>query len=425
MGLFLGFLLFQRQEDPDLESSTVLRIATTQAHSTSWWDPPQPVITASKPLFSALPEDFQRTYYVQDHWACQAMIRALRQIGWTRVAQKENARLIYTNDRQTEWEFQPWQRHNHIPEPWQWEDSMAKDLREFNSNHTIYFLPAETYNLSVESHVQEFRTRLFQHQGINYPWLLKQADGMDVPKILNPNSEDLKNVFQKLKEDQYIVQQHVCNPMTWEEQQNFNIRNFWFVSARVSDEAAMHALSTCVQLTLNHGLLLCLQVASLDPLIVLYMDGYVRVGKNAHHNLSIAHNHETKSPFSQFEETIKRHHETHEQLQTRVMDPMTHVRNQCKEALSHLIEAFKEKNFQRESARDAFELFSANYIVDNDLDVWLLDAHDALDMDGMHAHVFSCFCGNVYLSLTIFLYRRLLFPSGGASPALLRYGDDT
>jgi hypothetical protein len=240
IGLLLGFLLLQKQKVPDLESSTVLHIAIPQTqHSTSsswWWDPPQPVITASKPLFSTLPDDFHRTYHVQDHWACQAMIRALRQLGWTRVAQKKHARLIYTNDRiQTEWELgEPWQRYNHIPEPWQWEDSMAKDFRDytFSSNHTIYFLPAETYNLNVESEVQEFQTRLFQHKGIHYPWLLTQADGKDVPKLLNPNSEDLKKVFQKLKEDQYIVQQHVCNTMTMEdEQQNVNIRNYWFVSS--------------------------------------------------------------------------------------------------------------------------------------------------------------------------------------------------
>jgi hypothetical protein len=240
IGLSLGFLLFRRHQVPDLrlESSTVLRIAIPQTRSTSWFDPPQPVITASEPLFSTLPEDFYQTYYVQDHWACQAVIRALRQLSWTRVAQKQNARLIYTHDRQPEWELEPWQRHNHIPEPWQWNDSMARDVREYtHTNHTIYFLPAETYHLTVESEVQEFRTRLFQHQGIHHPWLLQQADGMDVPQILDPDSEDLKNLFHKLKEDQYIVQQHVCNTLMWQEQQNFHIRNYWFVSALVSEES--------------------------------------------------------------------------------------------------------------------------------------------------------------------------------------------
>jgi hypothetical protein len=124
------------------------------------------------------------------------------------------------------------------------------------------------------------------------------------------------------------------------------------------------------------------------------MDGYVRVGGNAADDLSITHNYEEKASFRQLEDTIKQHHDRDEQLQARVVDPMTHVRNQCKEALSHLIDAFKEKNFKRGSTRDAFELYSATFIVDNDLDVWLLEANDDLDMDGKPAHV----CVHVFVA---------------------------
>jgi hypothetical protein len=125
------------------------------------------------------------------------------------------------------------------------------------------------------------------------------------------------------------------------------------------------------------------------------MDGYVRIGNNNDtHNLRIitrnAHEITTKASFRKLQDKIKQHYEQDEGLQTRIKDPMTHIRNQCKESLAHLIDAFKEKNFQRGSPtsaeeEDAFELYSANYIVDNDLDVWLLDTQDDLDMDGTYA----------------------------------------
>jgi Tubulin-tyrosine ligase family len=119
------------------------------------------------------------------------------------------------------------------------------------------------------------------------------------------------------------------------------------------------------------------QVASLDPLIVLYMDGYVRIGNATH---------DEKASFAHFGEILKQHHGADTELQKRIVDPITHVRNQCKESLSLLVDAFKNKTFQRGTltSEDAFELYSADYIVDNDLNIWLLVAHEDTDMDGTY-----------------------------------------
>lgn len=120
----------------------------------------------------------------------------------------------------------------------------------------------------------------------------------------------------------------------------------------------------------------------MDPLIVLYMDGYVRIGNATH---------DEKASFAHFEKILRQHHAADDELQKRIVDPITHVRNQCKESLSLLVDAFKNKTFQRGTltSEDAFELYSADYVVDNDLDVWLLEAHDDTDMDGTYT---ACIC---------------------------------
>ena len=393
IGLLLGFILFKRHsgaDDLDIEPDAVLRIVTSHKHDNTQHHPQlrqNHVIEASRNLFSTLPEQNKRTYYAQDDWNCQAMIRALRSIGWIRVAHKTNARLIYTNERHGDWysQLEPWQRYNHLPEAWDW-DNLERGFREYAKtfNRTLHFLP-ETFHLNVDSQVEQFRQRIFDKGGLNETWLLKEPNG-GVTMLLAPNSEDLKDPFQKAGEDPFIVQQYICNVMTvrmyvlkWEQRKLSKLRVYWFVSVAfhgwnerllLMRAQLFHPFSTFVYIYIY-----ILQVASMDPLIVLYMDGYVRIGNATH---------DEKASFAHFGEILRQHHDADNELQKRIVDPITHVRNQCKESLSLFVDAFKNKTFQRGSlmSEDAFELYSADYIVDNDFDIWLLDVHDDKDMDG-------------------------------------------
>jgi hypothetical protein len=148
IGLLLGFILFKRHvaDDLDIQPDAVLHIVTPRKHYSTWRDDQQPrhVIKASRNLFSTLSE--QNTYYAQEDWTCQGMIRALRSLGWTRVAQKKNARLIYTRHATADWyaELEPWQRYNHIQEPWHWSHkdyNLEREFREYAEtlNRTLYF----------------------------------------------------------------------------------------------------------------------------------------------------------------------------------------------------------------------------------------------------------------------------------------------
>lgn len=107
---------------------------------------------------------------------------------------------------------------------------MARGFREYGetSNRPQYFLP-ETFELDVADQRQEFKQRL-DNGGMNYPWVLKKPDVNQGKGIfmLGPNSPELEQVFDTAKGDKYIVQQYICNEMTWESRK-FDVRMYWFV----------------------------------------------------------------------------------------------------------------------------------------------------------------------------------------------------
>jgi Tubulin-tyrosine ligase family len=137
------------------------------------------------------------------------------------------------------------------------------------------------------------------------------------------------------------------------------------------------------------------KVASLDPLLVFYIDGYVRIG-NAEYDesdFSNTRNHltthtflgeEGKASHAQFNERLLEHVKENPHLQ-RISDPAAYVKNQFKESIGMLVDAFRDKTFQTGpplAAEDAFEFYGADCVIDNDLDVWMIEAQDDTGMDG-------------------------------------------
>lgn len=134
----------------------------------------------------------------------------------------------------------------------------------------------------------------------------------------------------------------------------------------------------------------------MDPLIVLYVDGYVRIG-NANYDesdFSNTRNHltthtflgeEGKASYPQLNQRILDHVEENPHLKDKIKDPVTHVRNQFKESIGMLVDAFKDQTFQtggKLQPEDAFEFYGADCVIDNDLDLWMIEAQDDTGMDG-------------------------------------------
>lgn len=350
MGLMLAFLLFRRPGNFAFDFFDPQEITLVKLLELSSFPPkdndlqPDIATKASRKLFSTLPKEKERTFFADITKPTQPFVRTLRHLGWIKVDEMEDARLIYTNERDIELfgELEPWQRYNHIPRTSQWADRarFAKGFREYaeTAKRPQYFLP-ETYDLHVDSQRKEFQERLSK---ANKNWIVKSSTGN--VHTIKPDSKTLTTEMGE------VVQEFICNEMLWDDanidaniERTLELRVYWFV-------------------------------ASLDPLLVFYMDGFVRIGNsnstNGEYNLG------EMAPWPKFE------HGLWQQVRrlgnpNPVVNPINHVRSQLKESLSQLIDAFKEKTFATGgimSAEDAFELYTADYLLDTDLDVWLMKA---------------------------------------------------
>jgi hypothetical protein len=350
----LAFLLFRPPDEsafaffgPQKAETTVvalLDLYSVPPKDTDYEYDLQPEITikASKKLFSTLPSENVRTFFADTTKTSQPLIRTLRHLDWIKVDEMQDACLIYTNERDIELfhELEPWQRYNHIPRTSQWADRVrfAKGFRDYaeTANRPQYFLP-ETYDLHVDSQRIQF-----EKQRGNKRWVVKSSSGH--VRTIEPEQKRLDT------EPGEVVQEFICNEMQWDEDETegkspFELRIYWFV-------------------------------ASLDPLIVFYMDGFVRIASVNSTNLDDITTFSEEAPWPKFEDRLLAHVRRLGNPKT-ITDPVTHVRSQLKESLSQLVDAFKEKTFATGgimSAEDSFELYTADYMLDTDLDIWLMKA---------------------------------------------------
>lgn len=159
----------------------------------------------------------------------------------------------------------------------------------------------------------------------------------------------------------YVIQTYICNELTWFGNRKFDLRMYWMVP-------------------------------SIDPLVVLYSDGYARIGNTVYDetDFSDTRKHltamtkladESKGSTDEYKELIRQHYERNSaELRQRFQgDPYQHVRNQMKEAIAETVAAFKDKTLGNDkqnnfTSENGFSLYGADFVLDNNLDVWYLEA---------------------------------------------------
>lgn len=328
---------------------------------------PKGMIEPSPPrMVTPVPEKMAKTFYYDGSKTSFPIARALRSRGFQRVDEIENAHLIYTY-KQNEYigkNLEPYQRFNLIPHADRWNSkwSFVKYQTEWEQKHDkrSVYIP-ESYMLTDSpEQTDQFEERLTNGGGASYPWLLKAGDinqGKGIT-VLAPNSDELMDVPRRARTDEWdemdmIVQKYVCNEMTWN-RRKFDVRVFWLV-------------------------------ASLDPLIVLYHDGYVRIGNSdysesdfsntrAHLTTHTELGAEGKATFAQFADALQ------DLMQKKGISSfpagpkaIDHVRNQIKHSLAEMIDIFKYTAFvphKSLTTDNSFSFYCADFILDNDLDVW-------------------------------------------------------
>mmetsp|Transcript_7704 Transcript_7704/g.11778 ORF Transcript_7704/g.11778 Transcript_7704/m.11778 type:complete len:480 (+) Transcript_7704:104-1543(+) len=323
--------------------------------------------------FTMTPEESKRTYWVEKNKKInEPIIRAFRDRKWIKVNNYEDAQFLWTYSPDGSFfkTLKPWQRYNHIPgfNHWNNKDTYVAGFKDYERRvpgKDHYFNP-ETYRLAVEEERQQLAGVLRNQGGMNRPWVLKEGNvnqGRGIT-IMAPHSEELSNVLEDNPIDDYeteqlIMQRYVCNELTWD-RRKYDVRMFWLI-------------------------------ASVDPLLVLYHDGYVRIG-NANYDetdFSNTRNHltthtrlaeEGKATWKEFEEHVRNHNRA---AGLGISDPVSHVRNQFKEAIAETAAAFKDTSFNSKKMveENGIAFYGADFILDQDLDVYYLEPQMGCGLD--------------------------------------------
>lgn len=343
--------------------------------------PPHLIFRGAHSSYAKVPAEFRKTYFIREDTydnVKEPPLRALNELGWRRSNDMRNANLIWSYHKTgiRNWFedelhiLKPYQRHNHLPGSVFWESKWEffrgiEKYRRQNPEVALHMIP-ETYILNTYEGIRDWRQRLFENGGINEPWIRKAVivNGGKGIKVLGPNSLELKSTenmldYQKEGDPVYLVQAYICNELTWWGNRKFDLRFYWMV-------------------------------VSLDPLIVLFHDGFARVGSSKYNEKDFSstekhlttytgHPDEFKAPSEDIEALIRDHYKQnkHELRQHIKIDPWEHVRNQLKESIAVTIDAFKDKTFgfQDElfSADNGFGLFGCDFVIDKNLHAYFLE----------------------------------------------------
>ena len=79
--------------------------------------------------------------------------------------------------------------------------------------------------------------------------------------------------------------------------------------------------------------------------------------------------------FDAFEDYLQAYTKKNRRLRNNFQDPIVHVRNQFKESLAVVIDAFRDHTFHslNGAVEDGYAIMAADFVVDGDLNVWLMN----------------------------------------------------
>jgi Tubulin-tyrosine ligase family len=310
--------------------------------------PPRSMVMRGRQnAYEAVPPESRRTFHIPMGTKFRRTVaRAFRNRGWRKSDDPESAHVLWDKGEipSRYRRLKPWQRYNNLPgsERWETKDGFIRGFERYRREHRLdggrtstspWSMIPESYRLNTKGGRAAFRERLEKGGGINRPWVLKQPNmnnGKGV-EMLGPHSDELRHVLDRVEREagtaEYIIQEYVCNELTWWGNKKFDLRFYW-------------------------------AVASVDPLIVLYHDGYVRVGNAVYNETEFSQREqhltthtfladEEKGTIDELRELIRQHYlENVGALKRRIkIDPFQHVRYQFMEAIAETVRAFKDVTF--------------------------------------------------------------------------------
>jgi len=338
--------------------------------------------------YTKVPQSSRKTYYIHDKNPFRpVVVRAFRTQGWRPAGSYKQAQLVW-DKRCNNTRFgtlQKYQRYSYYPNwvVWDSKDYFLEGMQQYakRTKQDMYMIP-ETYQLGKAESRDLFLRRLTEgtKKGMHMPWVLKVPtvnNGKGIT-MLPPNSAELNGLMEELssveeddkdKSERRVVQAYICHELTWflkRQAPKFDLRFYWMV-------------------------------ASIDPLIVLYHDGYVRVGNAAYDESNWAsttrhlttHTYlstEDKGTMDELELLLNQHVQKNPQLPYLVRkNPMEHVRNQCRQAIAHTVKAFLSRTFghgnNKFTAEGAYGFHGADFILTQDLHVWYIEAQAGPGME--------------------------------------------
>lgn len=117
----------------------------------------------------------------------------------------------------------------------------------------------------------------------------------------------------------------------------------------------------------------------------MYQNGYVRHGYREW-NMAKTTRDLLETTLPEFEETVLLPFvKKDSQLRRYIKHPLLHIQNQMKESIATFVDAFRDQAFKVGKplgAEDGFEYYAMDFILDDNLDVWMAEAYNETKLPG-------------------------------------------
>mmetsp|Transcript_39479 Transcript_39479/g.43671 ORF Transcript_39479/g.43671 Transcript_39479/m.43671 type:complete len:318 (-) Transcript_39479:402-1355(-) len=191
---------------------------------------------------------FLNSYYAGCGKNCHPIIRPLRTIGWNKVDEISQGRLVLSDGYKSDWFkqdspiIQSWQRTNHIfnSTTWSRKDKLIAGIQRYHhyckrqNKKQLYFIP-ESYRLHEKSDLLMFHKKLRESRKWQHAWWILTAGKnkertMEIVKGNNVISTLLKDNKENRKR---YLEPYICDQLLWKKEQNLLLRSFWLVRSKL------------------------------------------------------------------------------------------------------------------------------------------------------------------------------------------------